>query len=121
MHLCTFAEVFASWANFPFEVSKKGKQGPKKDLPLSAVLRYFQAEEFRGELQKFGLIGFDRFGRFAQPVSKPYARRHVYKVPHARCERALLCAVAPLLRLSSAAMNVHPLSYLWHPLLRRSS
>ena len=54
--------------------------GKKKDLPLCEILKYFQAEEFRGELYKFGMIGFDRFGRVPQPVLDPYARRHVYKV-----------------------------------------
>ena len=73
------AGVFNRWP-YPFEINKAGKEGKKKDLPLCEVLKYFQAEEFRSELYKFGLIGFDRFGRVPQDVNYPYARRHVYKV-----------------------------------------
>ena len=69
---------------YPHEVFKSGpnagKPGFKKDLPLREVLRYFQEEDFREELFKIGVIGFDRFGRFAVPVNYPYARRHVSKV-----------------------------------------
>lgn len=96
LRVCALAAVFASW-DFPFEVSKSGNVGRKKDLPLATVLRYFQAQEFRAELQKFGVIGFDRFGRFAQPVTKPYARRHVYKVrPNAYFTHCLAVQINPL-------------------------
>ena len=78
-----FAALFERW-DYPLEVNKGGENGTKKDLPLCEVLKYFQAPEFRdperSNLHKFGIIGFDRFGRAPVAILKPYARRHVYKV-----------------------------------------
>eukprot|EP00656_Telonema_subtile_P013279 TRINITY_DN16737_c0_g1_i1.p1 TRINITY_DN16737_c0_g1~~TRINITY_DN16737_c0_g1_i1.p1 ORF type:complete len:348 (-),score=69.09 TRINITY_DN16737_c0_g1_i1:258-1301(-) len=70
----TFANL-----GFPLEEFKDQRKGPKKDVPLGAVLRYFQEPDFREQLCKFGVLGFDRFGRREKPLAHPYARRHVYK------------------------------------------
>jgi len=73
--------VFDSFDNFPLERdAKTGQVGTRKrDLPLAEVLRFFQMDEFVDELHKFGIIGFDRYGRRPVDVVYPYARRHVYK------------------------------------------
>ena len=47
---------------------------------MSCPSAHFQAVEFRDELQKFGMIGFDRLGRREVSIINPFARRHVYKV-----------------------------------------
>ena len=79
------AELFQSW-KYPLESNTKNELGPKKDLPLREILKYFQAADFResdpnkSNLHKFGMIGFDRFGRPPTATRNPYARRHVYKV-----------------------------------------
>ena len=70
--------VFKSFG-YPLEVFRDGRTGTKKDLPLREVLRHFQDPAFRDSLHKFGMIGFDRFGRRSTAVVQPYARRHVYK------------------------------------------
>ena len=65
---------------YPLERFQDGRAGRKKDIPLCEVLAHFQAVEFRDELQKFGMIGFDRLGRREVSIINPFARRHVYKV-----------------------------------------
>ena len=75
--------IFDGW-KYPFETNAKNEIGRKKDLPLREILKYFQAAEFRrpdmSNLHKFGIIGFDRYGRAPVAALKSYARRHVYKV-----------------------------------------
>lgn len=77
------AALFDGW-EYPFESNAKNEPGRKKDLPLCEILKYFQHADFRqpdsSNLHKFGIIGFDRFGRAPVATLKPYARRHVYKV-----------------------------------------
>jgi len=61
-----------------FEHKKNGDAGKKKDIRLETVLLHFQHDDFRADLAKFGLIGFDRLG-YKSPAKFPFARRHVYK------------------------------------------
>jgi len=72
-------DAFFSNLPFPFEHFANGKVGSKKDVPLKAVLKHFQARGFRNELHKFGMLGFDRLGRWDKSKCNHYARRHVYK------------------------------------------
>ena len=70
---------------YPLERFQDGRVGKRKDIPLCEVLVHFQAEDFRDELRKFGMIGFDRLGRRlgrdgVDTINNPFARRHVYKV-----------------------------------------
>jgi len=64
---------------YPLERFRDNRTGQKKDVPLCEVLAHFQADEFRDELLKFGMIGFDRLGRREVAIVNPFARRHVYK------------------------------------------
>ena len=47
---------------YPIERLANGKEGTRRyrDIPLDYVLSHFQADAFRDELEKFGLIGFHR-------------------------------------------------------------
>ena len=67
---------------YPIEVFQSGREGKMKDVPLSVVLEHFQHDDFRSELKKFGIIGFDRLSSrhyTAVPVKSAFARRHVGK------------------------------------------
>lgn len=96
--------VFSALQQYPLERFQNGSAGQKRDIPLCEVLVHYQADEFRDELLKFGMIGFDRLGRREVEIVHPFARRHVYK------------AVIFNLDVISAPTNYKERVYVWEDL-----